>query len=217
MRQGVRQRKSIISRQNDRFTNPALCQVGADMNAEYELTVDDFVAFALLRVDVSPALRKQRRDSLFLNLFFWCGFLFALAALIVAMNDAPALETVRQIFPWLALPLLFVIVLLVIPTVRPNAARLTRQLITEQSPDGLRIQCSLAIETDSLVESRAAGVTTRHWNSIEKMLISATHVFIYTSVIEAFVLPRRAFASPDEDRQFIEQVSQRSGVEPVNV
>jgi hypothetical protein len=181
------------------------------MKAEFELTVEDYLELTTVHTARSPTVRRQRRSGLLIG----CILLMALPTLVLVTSDKPVGETVRAIWPLLTAPILFL--LTVIPYIRWKTSRMAKRMLLEGGPSGFSGPCSLAIETGGLVETRAAGVTTRHWDSVEKILVTATHVFIYTSAIEAFVLPQRAFTSSEEGRQFVEQVSQRSGVQPEDV
>ncbi len=181
------------------------------MKVEFELTAEDYVELTTVHTACSPTVRRQRRRAF----LFGCVALMALPTLVLATTDKPIAEAAMAIWPLLTAPIVFL--LIAIPYIRWRTSRMAKRMLLEGGPSGLSGPCSLAIETDGLVESRAAGVTTRNWDSVEKILVTATHIFIYTSAIEAFVLPRHAFASPDEGHQFIERVSQRSGVASRNV
>ena len=47
-----------------------------------------------------------------------------------------------------------------------------------------------------------------------KIVVTGHHVFIYTSAVEAFILPRRAFDGDDQCQEFIRQVAERASVVP---
>ena len=181
------------------------------MKAEFELTADDLVALTTVHASRSPTLRRQRWSALLIC----CTVLLLLPGLVLVTTDKPVLEAAKAIWPLLMGPILFLVI--VVPYWRWKTARLTKRICSEAGPSGFGGLCSLAIEADGLVETRTSGVTTLQWSGVQKVLVTGTHAFIYTSSIEAFVLPRRAFGSTHDFDRFVEQVSQRAGVESQDV
>lgn len=89
---------------------------------------------------------------------------------------------------------------------------MTNRLLSEGQNKGFYGQCELETTDDSIIETRLSGTTIRNWNSVERIVVTPSHLFVYTSGIEAFVVPRYAFATEVEFENFLETITQRSGV-----
>jgi len=177
------------------------------MKAVFELTPDDLVALTVGHTSRSPTIRRQRYGCLIAAVVL----LSALPGLILLTTDDPLLKTAKDIWPLLLGPVLFV--LFVIPYMRWRAAAITRRMLAEGQNSGYYGPCSLSIEPDGLRETKSTGESVRTWSAVEKVLVTDTHAFIYTSAVEAFVLPRRAFHSADAFQEFVNEVSERGGVD----
>ena len=178
------------------------------MKADFELTSDDLVAFVTFYNVRSPIVRRQR--IVCGTVGFLC--LSALPALILLTTDKPRLETARAIWPLLLGPVLFAP--LVILFFRRSLTRTARRLIAEGESGGYFGPCSLSIAPDGMVETKPNGESRRKWAAIMKIVVTGHHVFIYTSAVEAFILPRRAFDGDDQCQEFIRQVAERASVVP---
>ena len=63
-------------------------------------------------------------------------------------------------------------------------------------------------------ESKPNGQSNRNWSSVERIVVTDRHAFIYTSTIEAFILPKRAFEDETHCQEFIEQVAKQASIVP---
>ncbi len=176
------------------------------MKASYELTVDDLVAFTQYHHAQSPTARRQRFGCLATGLFA----MLSLPALILVGSDEPFLQTARDIWPLLLGPLLFLI--FAIPYIKWRTGILTKKTINEGRNTGAYGNCSLSLDPDGIRESKTSGDTVRKWSAVEKIIVLPEYLFVYTSGIEAFVVPRRAFATDSEFDAFARHVSDRSSV-----
>lgn len=176
------------------------------MKASYELTPDDYAAFGRFHISQSPALCNQGIGCIFGGALA----MLLLPAVIVLTDEAP-LQTALNIWPLLLGPLLFP--LLAVPYLRWRTSSLMKKTMEEGFRGGSCGGCDLTLEADGIRESNPTGETTRSWSSVEKAAITPHHLFIYTSGIEAFVVPRRAFASDDAFEAFVQQVAERSHVQ----
>jgi hypothetical protein len=70
----------------------------------------------------------------------------------------------------------------------------------------------LSLDDNGLAESKDSGDTIRKWSSVERFVTTRHYLFVYTSGIEAFVIPTRAFQTPDECVEFQQIIAERSGV-----
>lgn len=130
---------------------------------------------------------------------------------ILLTSDKPVLERAAEIWPLLIGPLLFCI--LGSPYIRWRTRQMSNRLLSEGQNTGFNGECELLAGVDALTETRPSGSTIRNWASVERIVATPSHLFVYTSGIEAYVVPRRAFSTESEFNTFTDVVAQRSGIE----
>lgn len=52
-----------------------------------------------------------------------------------------------------------------------------------------------------------------HPQSVERVVMTGSHLFAYTSGVEAYIVPRRAFRNESEFATFVNELQKRAGVE----
>jgi len=180
------------------------------MSANYNLTADDLSAFIQFHNAQSLAVRKYRAGCLF-------GGFFAtmlLPGLILLTTEKPVLETARAIRPLLMGAVIYLILMFVArPYVKWRTGHLSRRMLSEGKNSGFYGDCSITLDEDGIRETKSSGETMRKWPSVEKIVVASEYLFIYTSGIEAFVVPRRAFALDAEFNAFAEYAVNHSGVD----
>ncbi|MEX1231431.1 MAG: YcxB family protein [Planctomycetaceae bacterium] len=176
------------------------------MNVSYELLPDDFAAFIEFHQQSSPVARRQRLGCFAIGL----AALLVLPVGILLMTDKPRLEAAINIWPLLLGPILFAV--FIVPYVRWRTRQMSRRLLTEGTNAGFYGACDLAIDSEGLTESRPSGSTSRKWTSVERIVTTPQHLFVYTSGIEAFVVPRRAFGTDSEFNAFADAIADKCGV-----
>ena len=177
------------------------------MKVSYELTADDLVAFAQFHHAHSPTACKQRTGCL---LIAFVAMLF-LPALILLTSEKPLLQTACDIWPLFLGPLLFLI--FAIPYIKWRTANLSKRMLNEGHNAGFYGDCSISLDDEGICETKTSGDTIRKWSAVERIVISPDHLFVYTSGVEAFVVPRRAFAAESDFNTFVQHVAEQSHVE----
>ena len=178
--------------------------------ASYELTVDDLVAFVQFHHAQSPSAHRQRMGCLLIAFVA----MLLLPGLILLTGEKPFLQTARDIWPLLLGPLLFLA--FVFPCIKWRTANLSKRMLSEGSNAGFHGECSLSLDVDGIRESKTSGDTVRTWSAVEKIVVTQEYLFIYTSGIEAFVVPRRAFPSSTDFNAFVQHVADQSSVDIQN-
>lgn len=176
------------------------------MQVTYRLTPNDLATLIQFHNTQSPVVRRQRMGCLFI-------FLAAILVLPVGIligSDEPLLETASAIWPLLLGPVLFAAI--IIPYSKWKLRRITKRMLKEGRNPGFDGECTTTLQADGIHERRPSGINMRTWESVERIVTTPEHLFIYTSAIEAFVIPRRAFASDLEFANFVLEVSSRSGI-----
>lgn len=176
------------------------------MKASYDLTADDLAAFSLFHQSHSPVVRRQRTGCLSVGVLI----LLLLPGLVLIGTEKPLLHAAKDIWPLFAGPVLFLI--FVIPYIKWRTANLSQRLLREGRNAGFYGQCTLSLEDDGIRETKESGDTIRKWSAVEKVVVTADYLFVYTSGIEAFVVPLHAFSSSDEVNSFHQYIATQSGV-----
>jgi hypothetical protein len=178
------------------------------MKADFEFTADDLVAFVTFHSTRSPTVRRQRLICATL------GFLFlsAIPALILITTDKPRVETAHAIWPLLLGPVLFTAFLT--RFWKRSLGQTSRRMIAEGESTGYFGPCSLSIVPDGILETKPSGQTHRRWAVIKRIIVADHHVFVYTSAVEAFILPKRAFDGDHQCQEFVDQLAQLASVVP---
>ncbi|QDT06543.1 hypothetical protein K227x_49530 [Rubripirellula lacrimiformis] len=177
------------------------------MKTTYELTRDDLAAFIEFHQRTSPALRRQKIGCLVVAFFA----LMILPAGILLTTDKPVLETAIDIWPLLLGPILFGI--FATPYIRWRTRQMSNRLLSEGQNKEFYGKCELEAGDEALTETRPSGSTIRNWTSVERIVTTPSHLFVYTSGIEAYVVPRRAFSTESEFDAFLGVITERSGME----
>lgn len=178
------------------------------MHVSYELTFEDLAAFARMHQARSPAVRRQRFGCVTVAFVAMLG----LPLLILLTSDEPLLVTARNIWPLLLGPVLLAI--FGIPYIKWRTGQMTRTLLAEGDNTGFYGPCTLFVEEHGLRESKASGESARNWSAVKKIIATATHLFVFTSAVDVFIVPRRAFGSDAEFDQFVGRIASHSQVVP---
>jgi hypothetical protein len=178
------------------------------MKASFELTRDDLVAFVTYHNLHSPTVRRKQLRTFVIGTV--C--LAALPALILTTTDDPVLETAVAIWPLLLGPILFIVFMSFF--LKRAVRRAARGMIAEADGSGYFGPCSLSITRDSVVETKPDGQSVRKLSAVKEIVSIKHHVLIYTSSIEAFILPKRAFDDDDQCREFTRRLAEYTSVEP---
>ncbi len=177
------------------------------MKATYELTRDDLAALIEFHQQSSPAARRQRIGCIVAAL---CAMLL-LPAGILLRADKPVLETAMAIWPLLLGPLTFAI--FAAPFIRWQMRKMSNRLLDEGQNKEFYGRCELEVSDKAITEIRPSGSTIRNWTSVERIVATPSHLFVYTSGIEAYVVPRRAFSTEPDFEAFVDRIAKHSGVD----
>jgi hypothetical protein len=176
------------------------------MKVSYEFARDDLAAFIEYHQRTSPAARNQKLGCFIVAL----AGLLVLPVGIVATTDEPILETAMKIWPLFLGPFLFAI--LALPYIKWRTRQMSIRLLNEGANRGFYGRCELNVDSEGVKETRPGGSTFRNWSSVERIAITRDYLFVYTSGIEAFVVPRRAFSTDTEFKNFTDAIAKHSGV-----
>ncbi|MCC6899429.1 MAG: YcxB family protein [Polyangiaceae bacterium] len=176
------------------------------MQLEFDLTRDDYAALAFAR---SPsASRVRQRWGLLAVLLCLVALLMALLTFLTGgtewLDDTPLLR-----------PLLYLIggslgAFALVSALVAGLRLWVRRLPRDDGATLGRHQIELA-DDGFHVEGRSGRAFVR-WSAVVELREVEAHVFLYVDRMMAYVIPKRAFASPGECARFVAFAKQHVGV-----
>jgi hypothetical protein len=178
---------------------------------DFELSVDDLVAFQLDYVDRLPVFR------------FAVGCLGTALALVIPVGVAGLLLNIDH---FAAEDVIFLIAFAIVVFIAniattvwflyrgmPSKANgwLVRYLITRGNTASLVGSYSLLISPTDILERAPQSEHRFVLSAVQKIVLARQHVFIYVSPIQAFIIPRRAFADPREPAALVDLLERTTG------
>lgn len=166
------------------------------MEVEYEITGDDLFAFQLRAIKKSPLVKRARRKA---------GSYWFLAVLIISLLPAIGADGFmisRTNFTFLAVvfPVGTLIYLLI---ERRNTRRAILELVKQEKPNKGQLGVhQLEINEVELVERTVVGESRTNWAGVNRVEQNDEYIFIYTSLVGAHVIPKRAFTDAQEAENF---------------
>lgn len=180
------------------------------MRVDYEVTIDDLLAFNLYHFNHSPTMKRQvLLGQIIFSVMIIIGFgwiiysnnVQGLPALIIAGIGALFIALFVAIYP---------------RSVRSSVRKRIKKLAEEGRNTGMIGKQTMILAPDQITVTTEAGTSTYKWTAINKIETTAEWVFIYNTAISAFTIPRRAFPSDDACQTFIETVkAYHSGNAPI--
>ena len=163
----------------------------------YSLTENDVIAFNQYHITHSPLLKRRQLITR------------VVLPLVLVLLAAFYYSADNRLFMPIYLVSLGVLVAVGAPTLQRRAsARLMRKMLKEGQNRGLFGARTVTL-TPNGVEVLGEALDSRFkWSLIEKVVSSDTHIFIYVSAMNAFVIPKTAFANDREREHFLEMAMQ---------
>jgi hypothetical protein len=162
------------------------------MQVQYQLTIDDLVAFNLHHTRTSQASRRRiRRSQVY-------GVITVL--IVVLLWPRWGLGLRAAFFVGYSLFLLFGFPAYYRWSVRRNA----KKLYSGGGDKGALGNHIVSIDEGGVTEVSDVGDSRTTWGGIEKVEEDEAYIFVYTGSVQAHVIPKRAFLSDDEAAEFLE-------------
>lgn len=172
------------------------------LKIHYELTLDDLVQYSLYHFfKESPS---SRRGYLFRWLFPPCVAVATAAAVFWLLTARKPLFGMAAVA---SSPLLVfaVVHLLVYPSYfRRHYIAVVKRLYSEGRNRSLLGPHEVVLSAHSMQSKSELVETTYKWPAVEKIVATPDYAFFYASALSAIVIPRRAFASDEEFKHFVE-------------
>ena len=162
------------------------------MQIDYDLTVEDAAAFSVYNFRTSSRIKRRLRLS-------QAAGILATLVFAVLWPDWSSVE--RLIFTVLLL-LLFVFGY---PqyyrwAIRRNASK----AYSATKSKGVLGKHTVVIEPSGVTETGSVSESKVAWSGVEKIVDDNQYIYIFTSPLQAHVIPKRAFRNNEESQTFLE-------------
>jgi len=173
----------------------------APVGVEYELTRDDLYAFQWRAAFHSARGRRVRRTSYII----WIVVILLFAVVPAIGPHGVTLSRIDVTSILIFLPLAFLFQWCFERMLLRHAIR---QLLKDERPDRGQLGWHrLVLTEEGLTESTAVGESRTTWAGVHRVEQNRDYIYIYTAPALAHVVPKRAFASPEQAERFY-QLSQ---------
>ena len=154
----------------------------------YRLTLEDFLEF-------SRTYANRRRPA-WIRYLFWAALLALTGFSVILDLTAPAGERNYMIL------FIFVLLLIYLPVMK---FWLSPKLHKKRFNDLRMGHGAIAFSADSqgIVSAQSDAETKMDWGRIEAVTQSETQIVLWLSRIQGFIVPLRAFASPEKAEEFL--------------
>lgn len=172
------------------------------MELQFEMTEGEIVA---LQIQIGGSAPANRRSLL----IGWLALSAVFLALVIMIAVGGEMKTARiMILCWVGATLLLWGVL---PLYRSISKRLAsfvvRGMLEESQNKGLLGEYRVAISEAGIEDGTQTVQSSIKWEAVEKFVITTEHLFLFTSAISAFTIPRTAFnAANGELWRFVDAV-----------
>jgi hypothetical protein len=169
-----------------------LITANTSMQVDYELTVEDAAAFSVYNFRTSSRFKRRLRFSQAIGI---------LATLILAVVW-PSWSSVERLIFTVLLLLLFVFgyPMYYRWAIRRNALK----TYSATKSKGVLGKHTLMIESSGVTEKSSASESKSTWSGVERIADDSHYIYIFTSPLQAHVIPKRAFRSNEESQTFLE-------------
>jgi hypothetical protein len=164
------------------------------VRVSFEIILDDIHAFNLhygRNAQLPQRSRKMVRLALMITL---SSLLFALGMAIRAPTAFWIMGALMILAWWQFYP----------RRVEAMTRRSTQRLYGEGRNAGLLGPHTVTLEADWLSESSSEREVRTRWRSVERLALTAEHIFIYVTGFSAVIVPLRAFCNDAEKEAFVE-------------
>ena len=165
---------------------------------DYELTRDDLVAFQLYAMKSSRTARRFGRRT---------RITYAIVIVIMAALTSPWSSTIAA-GGFLIACVTFLGLSWALTRVLTRRAIM--ELVSDEVPEkGHLGRHHIEFDENGIVETTAVGESRVSWAGIDRIERNSDHVLVYTTPSAAHMIPRRAFATPDDEKaayEFVESM-----------
>jgi len=156
------------------------------MQAQFNQTEDDIIAFILVHIKYSPAAWRRWKIVALCLLFFGL-------ALSLLFRDLQPL--------WMA----GLLTVMFIGLVRVFPKMLFRKMAREGRNASLLGPRTVTISPEGVAEKTEVSESNYRWSTVERICTTDDYAFLYVSALSALIVPKRAFSAPSEFAAFVSE------------
>jgi len=160
------------------------------MQIQYQLDIDDLVAFSLHHSRVSKNLKRRllltQAWGVFCSLMIaliWPGWSTTVKVIFFGVSSAFWVIAYPRYYRWVI-------------------KRNTRRNYSEGHNRGIVGEHVIVIDPEGVKEVSEVGESTTVWSGIERVEENDNYLFLYTGPIQAHVIPKRGFADDQQITEF---------------
>ena len=167
------------------------------MLVKYEVTKQDYIDFNLNFVDTSKVMKR----SIFIKRFFYPVIFLAVASLLESVFSLPItflliVTAVLSVF-W---------ILFYVKWFKKLVVQKVEKLLKSGKVTGLIGKHELELGEGYLTDTTKESYT--RYETVEKVITTETHIFIYVSQVMAYIVPKKTFAKEDQLEAFLDKINQ---------
>lgn len=166
------------------------------MEIEYELTEEDVVAFNLYHVKNTKVGKNSLQWQRYISPLIFLLFAYFLS-LFTDMAKGPLFATFAvTAIAWVILyPKYFYF----------HITRQVRKMLKEGKNDGLVGEHKMKLNKAGVRDTTSVGETNVQWPGVKRLIEDADYIYMYTSTVSAYILPKRDLYSVEGLKSYIEK------------
>ena len=169
------------------------------MNIEFERTIQDVIDFNLFHMAHSPSIKRQLLLMQVLTGLLVIPLPFGIVYLVYHSMNA-----VIVVFSILAGVLVFVLY----PQVaRKSTINRIKKMLSEGNNNALLGRQVVSLSPEGIFVKNQTAESKINWSTVDKVTENDKHVYLYTSSINALVIPKNDFQSEKEKQEFLAYVN----------
>ena len=170
------------------------------MEVEFDQTIEDFVNYNLYHMEHSRTIKRR---------IFTSRIIFAMMVILLSLVLLFLIE--RQINVMMVTISIIgaIFMYFIIPTIyKYNTLSNVRGMLKEADNKSILGKRVLEISDKGIIYKNIAGEGSYNWQSIIRIEENDQYIFLYQSSTSAIILPKRAFASIEEKKEFTSLLSE---------
>jgi hypothetical protein len=169
------------------------------MNIEFERTIQDVIDFNLFHMAHSSTIKRQLLLMQVLTGLLVIPLVFSIFYLLYHSIDA---------FAIIVSVLAGVIAFALYPqSNRKSTIKRIRKVLSEGNNNALLGRQVVSLSPEGVFIKNQAAESKFIWSAVDKIAENDKHVYLYTSSINALVIPKNCFQSEKEKQEFLEYIN----------
>jgi len=183
-----------------------VAQTGSPTEVEFDLTVEDFVAFNHDHMERLFAMRATR-----VVLALVVGLAVPVGVTRYLMSEDVAAEAAPFLILWAVIHFLAFVAIAIWWSRRSSSwgtGWIYRWLATRGDSSAIFGRYRFVISPQGILERSPKAEARYDISVVQKIIVTANHAFIYISPLQAFIIPRRAFFPTETFDAFVDTLGQ---------